>query len=137
MVYLARKPAGATVLISDIAAEECLPKKFLDVILLDLKNHGFLISKKGKGGGYMLALSAEQITVGNIVRALDGPLAPVPCVSRSAYQRCADCPDEQRCAVRAVMGKVRDALAAILDHTSLADMARMAGPGTYIPMYDI
>ena len=136
MVHLARKSGQGAVLIADIAEQENIPKKFLDAILLELKNRGFLSSKKGKGGGYVLARDPEQITVGDIVRVLDGPLAPVPCVSRRSYRRCDDCRDEFTCAVRAVMGEVRDAIAGILDNTTLADMAkeRAAEP---VLMYDI
>ena len=136
MVYLARHAVDGAVLIADIAEAERIPKKFLDAILLELKNRGLLSSKKGKGGGYTLAKSADAIMVGDIVRVLDGPLAPVQCVSRSAYRRCDDCRDEAGCAVRAVMGEVRDAIAAILDNTTLADMAfrKQAEP---VLMYDI
>lgn len=136
MVYLARHADDGSVLIADIAEAESIPKKFLDAILLELKNRGYLSSKKGKGGGYSLAKPAQQIMVGDIVRVLDGPLAPVQCVSRTAYRRCDDCRDEAGCAVRAVMGEVRDAIAAILDNTTLTDMAfsKKAEP---VLMYDI
>jgi len=84
MVYLARHADDGSVLIADIAEAESIPKKFLDAILLELKNRGYLSSKKGKGGGYTLAKPAQQIMVGDIVRVLDGPLAPVQCVSRTS-----------------------------------------------------
>lgn len=136
MVHLARHAENGSVLIADIAEAETIPKKFLDAILLELKNRGFLSSKKGKGGGYTLARPAERIMVGDIVRVLDGPLAPVSCVSQTAYARCDDCGDENACAVRAVMGEVRDAIAAILDHTTLADMAFRKKPEPIL-MYEI
>ncbi|CAA7612645.1 putative HTH-type transcriptional regulator rrf2-like [Magnetospirillum sp. LM-5] len=136
MVHLARKAGDGSVLIADIAEAERIPKKFLDAILLEMKKVGLLSSKKGKGGGYVLARPAEKILVGDIVRLLDGPLAPVPCVSRTAYRRCDDCVDETNCAIRAVMGEVRDAIAAILDKTSLADMAFAMKPEPIL-MYDI
>lgn len=136
MVYLTRYGAEGPVLIADIAESESIPKKFLDAILLELKNRGFLSSKKGKGGGYTLAKSPEKIMVGDIVRVLDGPLAPVPCVSRTAYRRCEDCHDEVTCAIRAVMGEVRDAIAGILDNTTLAEMALRKRPEPIL-MYDI
>ena len=123
MVHLARRQGEGSVLIADIAAAERIPRKFLDAILLELKTRGFLSSKKGKGGGYCLAKSASAIVVGDIIRVLDGPLAPVPCVSRTAYRRCEDCADETACAVRAIMQDVRDAVGQILDNTSLAEMA--------------
>jgi Rrf2 family protein len=136
MVHLARRAGNGSVLIADIAEAEIIPKKFLDAILLELKKSGLLSSKKGKGGGYVLARPADSIMVGDIVRLLDGPLAPVPCVSRTAYRRCEDCADETGCAIRAVMGEVRDAIAAILDRTSLADMAFRMKPEAIL-MYDI
>lgn len=136
MVFLARNENQGAVVIQDIATSETIPKKFLDAIMLELKNAGLLTSKKGKGGGYMLALPAAQIRVGDIIRVLDGPLAPVPCASRKAYKPCADCRDEAACAVRAVMSDVRDAIAAILDTCSLSDMASR-GTGDAILNYEI
>ena len=137
MVYLARNEGRGPVLIADVAESERIPKKFLDTILLELKNHGLLQSKKGKGGGYTMARPAARIMVGEIVRILDGPLAPVQCVSRTAYRRCDDCPDESACAVRAVMQDVRDAISAILDNTSLADMAARGSRAEPVLVYDI
>ena len=137
MVYLARHEGLGPVLIADIAEAERIPKKFLDAILLEMKNDGLLSSKKGKGGGYTLAKPAVRIMVGDIVRLLDGPLAPVPCVSRTAYRRCEDCADETACAIRAVMQDVRDAIAAILDNTTLADMINRRGRPEAVLMYDI
>jgi len=128
MVHLARREGEGTILIADIATAERIPRKFLDVILLELKTRGLLSSKKGKGGGYALAIPAGSITVGDIVRFLDGPLAPVPCVSRQFYRRCDDCADESACSVRMVMQDVRDAIANILDNTSLAEMATRRPP---------
>lgn len=127
MVHLARLPVGATVQSAEIASTEHISKKFLDAILLDLKNAGFVRSKKGPGGGYALARPAEDIVVGAIVRALDGPLAPIACASRTAYQPCDDCDDLAACAVRLTMLEVRDAMAEVLDRLSLADMAGKVG----------
>jgi len=137
MVYLTRHAQEGSVLIAEIAEAENIPKKFLDAILLELKNRGFLSSKKGKGGGYTLARPAAKIKVGDIVRVLDGPLAPVPCVSRQYYKRCADCVDEDACAVRIVMQEVRDAIATILDNTTLAEMAKGGRPLDPVLNYDI
>ncbi|MGE5503852.1 MAG: RrF2 family transcriptional regulator [Actinomycetota bacterium] len=137
MVHLAGRAAEGSVLIADIAEAERIPKKFLDAILLELKNHGLLVSKKGKGGGYSLARPANRIQVGEVLRILDGPLAPVPCVSRTAYRRCDDCADETACAVRGVMQEVRDAMAAILDNTTIADMAKRVPRAEPVLMYDI
>ena len=122
MLHLAEREGQGGVLVADIAETQTIPKKFLDTILLEMKNSGLLHSKKGKGGGYMLARPAAKITVGQIIRILDGPLAPIPCVSQTAYRPCLDCRDEAACQIRRVMGQVRDATAAILDNTSLIDM---------------
>ena len=110
------------VLISEIAKQEGIPSKFLELILLALKNEGLLHSRKGRGGGYQLAKPPTSITVGKVVRILDGPLAPLPCVSRTAYKRCDECSDERTCAIRIVMKDVWEATARILDSTTLADM---------------
>jgi Rrf2 family protein len=132
---LARAPIGQTVLIADLARQERVPKKFLEIILLELRNAGLLASRKGKGGGYSLARPARQITVGQIVRIIDGPLAPVPCVSQTAYSRCEECLDENSCGLRMVMKDARDALAGVLDAATLEsviereDGARTLGRG--------
>jgi Rrf2 family protein len=137
MTHLARFGDHGSLLIADIAAKEHIPKKFLDAILLELKNKGLLSSKKGKGGGYALARPASHIRVGDLVRILDGPLAPVACVSRTAYRPCDDCEDENSCAVRAVMQEVRDAISQILDNTTLADMCARAPKAERVLVYDI
>jgi Rrf2 family protein len=113
---------NTAVQIKDIAEREQIPAKYLEQILLTLKNAGLLHSKMGIGGGYYLARPADQISLGHIVRILDGPLAPVRCVSQMAYEPCG-CPDEQTCGLRLVMQDVRNAIAGILDHTTLADVA--------------
>lgn len=124
MIDLAAWDHGAAVVqIKDIAERQQIPSKFLEQILLTLKNAGLVRSKMGVGGGYYLAKPANQINLGQIVRVLDGPLAPVRCVSQMAYEPCG-CPDEESCGLRLVMSDVRNAIADILDHTSLADVAR-------------
>ncbi len=127
MIALADKTQadGSTPLvqIKEISERENIPPKFLEQILVALKNAGMLQSKMGFGGGYQLARPAAEITLGEIVRVLDGPLAPIRCVSQMAYKPC-DCPDEQTCGLRMVMGDVRNAIADILDHTSLADVVQ-------------
>jgi Rrf2 family protein len=130
MVYLAGVEPARTALVADIASENQIPKKFLDAILSELRNAGFVYSKKGKGGGYMLARAPAEISVGDIVRTLDGPLAPIQCASRRLYRKCDDCPDEARCSVRLVMLEARDAIARVLDNTSLDQMRALgeAGP---------
>jgi Rrf2 family protein len=109
--------------IKEISQREQIPAKFLEQILLALKNAGVLHSKMGLGGGYYLARPASEINLGQIVRVLDGPLAPVKCVSQMAYEPCG-CPDEETCGLRLVMGDVRNAIANILDGTSLEEVAR-------------
>ncbi len=109
--------------IKEIAAREQISAKFLEQILLALKNAGLLHSKMGIGGGYYLARSAGEINLGQIFRVLDGPVAPVKCVSQMAYEPCG-CPDEETCGLRLVMGDVRNAIADILDQTSLADVTK-------------
>lgn len=117
-------PDGSIVVmqINDIATLEKMPVKFLEQILLTLKNAGLLQSKRGAAGGYYLAKPAEEIMLGQIVRILDGPLAPIRCVSQMAYEPCG-CPDANSCGLRMVMSDVRNAIAGILDYTSLADVS--------------
>ena len=126
LVELAGLPAGQTATISGIALRNSIPKKFLDAILNELRNAGFVASRKGKLGGYMLARPPENIQVGHVVRVLDGPLAPFPCASRTRYERCQDC-DVETCQVRHIMLDVRNAIAEVLDRTSLAQMRVMGG----------
>ncbi len=114
-------------LIADIAAQENLPKKFLEAILLELSRHGIVRGRRGRGGGYCLAKPADLITFGQVVRIMDGPLAPIPCVSVMAYQRCADCRDEGSCEIRKVMHRVREAIVSVLDRTSLQDALNHGG----------
>jgi len=125
MVLATPGPDGkpATVQIREIAEREQMPAKFLEQILLALKNAGLLHSKMGVGGGYHLSRPPAEISLGQIVRVLDGPLAPVKCVSQMAYEPCG-CPDEETCGLRLVMGGVRNAISELLDGTSLADVAR-------------
>ena len=122
MVALASQPVGTVAPITDIAQREQIPVKFLEQILLTLRNAGLLRSRMGVSGGYALAKPPEEITLGQIIRILDGPLAPIRCVSQTAYESCA-CPDEQTCGLRLVMFDVRNAISEILDRTSLADVA--------------
>ena len=122
LVHLARSEPGKAVQVAEIAARENISKKFLDAIMRDLKNAGFVRSWKGPGGGFALSRLPEEIPVGAVVRALDGPLAPIACASRTAFQPCDDCGDLSTCSVRIVMTEVRDAMAEVLDRTTLADM---------------
>jgi Rrf2 family protein len=126
LLALAEQDTGEPMRIADLARQERIPKKFLEAILLSLKNHGLLQSRKGQGGGYLLARDPRQIYLGQIVRMFDGPLAPVPCASQTAYVRCDDCQDEATCGVRLARKEVRDATARIHDHLSLATLRRRA-----------
>lgn len=128
LLVLARDTSGELLLVSDIAERENLPKKFLEAILLELNRNGMVRSRRGRGGGYALAKPAEAITFGQVVRIMDGPLAPLACVSVNYYRRCDDCRDEQACEIRKVMRRVRDAIAHELDGTSLADALHGAAP---------
>lgn len=122
LIYLARQYERGPILIADLARDERIPKKFLEAILLGLKNNGILHSKKGKGGGYYLGRHPRTITFGQAIRVMEGPLAPVPCVSETSYATCSECDNEVTCGIRLVMKDVREAMAAILDGTSLADV---------------
>jgi Rrf2 family protein len=122
LLVLAQEAGRGPVLVADLAAREALPKKFLEAILLDLKHQRIVESRKGRGGGYFLRRKPSEITFGEVIRALDGPLAAVPCVSQTAYMPCAECLDEQTCGVRLAMKGVRDATARILDRTTLASV---------------
>jgi Rrf2 family protein len=119
MIALAKEHGGGPVLIGDLAELEAIPKKFLENILLALKHRGLVHSRKGPGGGYQLGRAPEEISVGDIVRTLDGPLALVSCVSQTAYSPCEECVTEKECAVRRIFQQVRDQTAKILDGTTL------------------
>jgi Rrf2 family protein len=122
LLALAERDDEEPMRISDLAKAEQIPAKFLELILLGLRNQGILRSRKGKGGGYLLARDPSEIYLGQIVRMFDGPLAPVPCASQTAYVPCGDCRDEAVCGVHLAMKEVRDATARILDGTSLASL---------------
>lgn len=110
-----------TRLISEIADEQRIPKKFLEQILLDLKHHGIVASRRGKSGGYLLLRPAEHITFGEVLRIIDGPIAPLPCLSRMAYRPCQDCVSEASCEIRRVFARVAIATREILDRTTIAE----------------
>lgn len=105
----------------DIARHENIPIKFLEQILLSLKNAGLLQSRRGVGGGYVLARPPDQITLGEVIRLLEGPIAPIGCASQTAPERCS-CPDESICGLRSVMLDVRNAISDIVDQITLADV---------------
>jgi Rrf2 family protein len=129
LLALAAIADGERLQSGEIAGRQQIPRKFLDLILQELRKHRLVDSARGKNGGYVLALPADEITIGRIIRTIDGPLAPIACASVTGYRRCPDCQNEKACAVRRLMRDVRDAAAGILDHVSLADAAaaRLAG----------
>ena len=124
LVALSKAPADQPLLISDISRDQSIPKKFLEQILLDLKRAGIVMSRRGRLGGYVLLRSAEQVTFGEVLRLVDGPIAPLPCLSKIAYRRCTDCATEAECEIRHVFARVTAATRAVLDSTTLADAVR-------------
>jgi|SRR5687767_11624988 len=122
LLVLAEQAGRGPIQTSELAEREGLPKKFLEAILLELKRHGLLQSKKGRGGGYVLGRAPADITIGQVIRVLEGPLALIPCVSQTAYMKCEECVDERTCGIRLAMKEVRDATARILDNTTLAEL---------------
>ena len=132
MIYLARNThPGELIQIKQILSKENIPVKYLEQILLSLRHAGLLNSRMGIGGGYYLAKEPASISLGQIVRTLDGPLAPVNCVSQMAYEPC-DCPDEKTCGLRLAMLEVRNSISDVLDNTTLADIVSRS-PGTAAP----
>jgi Rrf2 family protein len=118
---IAQELGRPMVQISELASKENIPIKFLEAILLELNRAGYLGSKRGKGGGYFIKKPMDKIKIGDVVRLIDGPLAPISCASVTAYAPCS-CPDEAHCGLRMLMTDVRNAIANILDHYTLADM---------------
>jgi Rrf2 family protein len=137
MVHLAGLPPGALAQVADIAETNSISKKFLDHILTELRHAGFVYSKKGKGGGYALARPAHEVRVGAIVRVLDGPLAPIPCASVTAFRACSDCGDLETCPVRRIMVEARNAIAGVLDNRTLAELRALSSPPELAAMYHI
>ena len=125
MIHLAKAQPGRLTLSEEMAKANGISKKFLDAILGDLRVAGFIHARKGRNGGYGLSRPASDIRVGHVLRVLDGPLAPIPCASRTAYRRCRDCVDEESCSVRLVMLDVRNAISAVLDEKTLAQLCTM------------
>ncbi len=131
MIALTRaQERGAMMSIAEVAAAERIPKKFLEQILLDLKRQGLVASRRGKAGGYLLLKQPDSITFGEILRTIEGPIAPLPCLSRTAYRRCEDCVDESECEIRMVFSRVAEATRAVLDATTLAGAISIEIAGT-------
>ncbi|MBM4341953.1 MAG: Rrf2 family transcriptional regulator [Deltaproteobacteria bacterium] len=124
LVFLARAPTDAPVQAAAIAQAEGIPRKFLEAILVELKNGGVLASKRGKAGGYVLRSPPADVNLGDVIRMLSGPLAPLPCLSKTAYQRCQECADERTCAVRTLLADVHAEALRIVDGTTLADLVQ-------------
>ena len=121
LLLLATRADDEPVHIADIAASENISRKFLEATLLELRKHGILASRRGQRGGYNLARPANEISFGEVIRIIDGPLAPLSCASVTAFRLCSDCPDPHRCSIRWLMQKVRDATASVMDECTLAD----------------
>ncbi|WP_448207118.1 RrF2 family transcriptional regulator [Azospirillum sp. sgz302134] len=124
LIMLAERTDDELVLIAEIAERENIPRKFLEAILVELRKHGLLFAKRGKSGGYRLARPAAEITFGEVIRLIDGHLAPIPCASKYSFRPCEDCIDPATCSVRWLMVQVRDATAGVLDNQTLADALR-------------
>lgn len=122
LVYLAQKPSQQPILISEIAEHEHIPQKFLEAILLDLKKDGILASKKGKGGGYFLLKSPNEVNMADVMRLFDGPIALLPCVTYKYYQKCDECTDEASCGIRSVFLEVRNQTVELLKKATLTEI---------------
>jgi Rrf2 family cysteine metabolism transcriptional repressor len=125
MLVLGLNYGQPVVRIQTISDQQNIPKRFLEQILNDLKTAGIVQSKRGVAGGYRLARQPEQITLASVVRHIEGALAPVSCVSERFYEKCS-CPDESRCAIRSVMKEVRDAIVAIMERVTIAELCQRA-----------
>lgn len=121
LVALAKAPPGEPLLISEISREQAIPKKFLEQILLEMKRAGMVMSRRGRLGGYVLLRAPTEITFGEVLRLIDGPIAPLPCLSKIAYRKCGDCADEATCEIRKVFARVTIATREVLDQTTLTD----------------
>lgn len=129
---LARYDLSAGSTTPEIARKAQIPEPFLNQILHTLKNAGILRSRRGARGGYVLNREPSQIVLGDVARLMDGPLAPIPCASVTAYEPCPSCPEPESCNLRILMRSVRDAIANILDGTTLADLIGGKAPNTFI-----
>ncbi|MGZ9810133.1 RrF2 family transcriptional regulator [Pseudoroseicyclus sp. H15] len=122
MMALGELPEGEALTIEQIAAQAGTPKRFLEHILLDLRKAGYLAARRGRNGGYLLARPAKRIPLGELLRLTDGPIAPLPCLSRTAYRRCEDCPDEETCRLRKVFGEVFWSYLLLIESLTLQDL---------------
>ena len=122
LLFLAARKGTEPVTIADIAAEERIPKKFLEVILLELRNQGILHSLKGKGGGYYLLKDPREISIAKVMRLFDGPIALLPCATHMYYEACKECKDEDTCGIRSVFQEVRDQTVRMLKRSTLREV---------------
>lgn len=131
MMALAEERAGeaAPLRIEEIARRSGTPKRFLEHILLEIRNAGFIASIRGRHGGYVLLKDPREVPLSGLMRLIDGPIAPLPCLSRHAYQRCEDCEDEATCHLRKVFGQVFWSYLLLIDSLTLADLAGEGDPG--------
>ncbi|ODA65952.1 HTH-type transcriptional regulator CymR [Methyloligella halotolerans] len=120
---------GSSPTIGEIAEGQKIPRKFLEQILLDLKYQGLVASRRGRSGGYELRMPADQITFGRVLRIIDGPIAPLPCLSRTAYKACNDCKDEKTCEIRQVFARVAESARDVLDRVTIAEALQQPGLG--------
>ena len=128
LLYLAQLRGKGPVQAGLIAEHERIPLKFLELILLQLRNNGIIRSKVGKGGGHELVREPEEIDILTVVRAIDGPVAPLPCLSKIAYSRCDDCPDEKACGTRRLFKDIHEAALEIMGKTTLSDAFKGRSP---------
>ena len=117
-----RAGEGRPLRIEEIATRSGTPKRFLEHILLEIRNAGFIASVRGRHGGYILIKEPREVPLSELMRLIDGPIAPLPCLSRRAYQRCEDCPDEGACRLRQVFGQVFWSYLVLIESLTLADL---------------
>jgi Rrf2 family protein len=128
LLHLAQQRGKGPVQAGLIAEQQRIPLKFLELILLQLRNNGIIRSKVGKGGGHELVREPADIDLLTVVRAIDGPVAPLPCLSKTAYSRCDDCPDEKTCGTRRLFKDIHEAALEIMGKTTLADAFKSRAP---------
>lgn len=125
-----RADRGEALRIEEIARRSETPKRFLEHILLEIRNAGFIASLRGRNGGYALIKEPREVSLSELMRLIDGPIAPLPCLSRSAYQRCEDCVDETACQLRKVFGQVFWSYLLLIESLTLADLVEENGVGS-------
>jgi Rrf2 family protein len=128
LFHMAAAPVGASLQIEEIARGAGVPRKFLEHILLDLKKKGIVESRRGRAGGYVLVKPASELTIGTILRAIDGPIAPLPCISRTAYRRCSDCKDEKNCTVRRLFAETYTSMLKLMEGRTLEQALASGSP---------